>query len=211
MHGAPIRSRFFDFAHVLIGKPVSTFPGHALAHSAERRFGRAEAAGAEPAESSTRSWWNGRHNGFRSRRRKTWEFESLRAHQSSSWRNGRRGGFKSRCPCGVQVQVLPGTPIRGRGGTAHAVGLIPASCRFESCRPHQFALPSPSGKGIWFTPRHSAVRIRQGAPIKTASQASESEKRGPRPITAWYRRGSTSRWHRSGREALNPNGEGADF
>ena len=137
-----------------------------LAHSAEHRFGRAEAAGAEPAESSTRSWWNGRHNGFRSRRRKTWEFESLRAHQSSSWRNGRRGGFKSRCPCGVQVRVLPGTPIRGRGGTAHAVGLTPASCRFESCRPHQFALPSPSGKGIWFTPRHSAVRVRQGAPLQ---------------------------------------------
>ena len=114
---------------------------------------------------ATRSWWNGRHNGFRSRRRKTWEFKSLRAHQLSSWRNGRRGGFKSRCPCGVQVQVLPGTPIRGRGGTAHAVGLIPASCRFESCRPHQFALPSPSGKGIWLTPRHSAVRVRQGAPL----------------------------------------------
>jgi hypothetical protein len=96
----------------------------------------------------------------------TWEFKSLRAHQSSSWRNGRRGGFKFRCPCGVQVQVLPGTPMRGRGGTAHAVGLIPASCRFESCRPHQFALPSPSGKGIWFTPRHSAVRVRQGAPLQ---------------------------------------------
>jgi hypothetical protein len=25
-----MRSRFFDFAHVLIGKPVPTFPGHAL-------------------------------------------------------------------------------------------------------------------------------------------------------------------------------------
>jgi hypothetical protein len=69
-------------------------------------------------------------------------------------------------PCGVQVQVLPGTPIRGRGGTAHAAGLIPASCRFESCRPHQFALPSPSGKGIRLTPGHSAVRVRQGAPLQ---------------------------------------------
>src|ERR1700730_9662192 len=26
-----MRSKFFDFAHVLIGKPVPTFPGHALA------------------------------------------------------------------------------------------------------------------------------------------------------------------------------------
>src|SRR5512145_1671616 len=26
-----MRSRFFDFAHVLVGKPVPTFPGHALA------------------------------------------------------------------------------------------------------------------------------------------------------------------------------------
>src|SRR6202022_1376223 len=25
-----MRTRFFDFAHVLIGKPVPTFPGHAL-------------------------------------------------------------------------------------------------------------------------------------------------------------------------------------
>jgi 5-methylcytosine-specific restriction endonuclease McrA len=41
----------------------------------------------------------------------------------------------------VQVRVLLGAPIRGRGGTAHAVGLIPASCRFESCRPHQLAAP----------------------------------------------------------------------
>jgi hypothetical protein len=24
-------NRFFEFAHVLIGKPVPTFPGHALA------------------------------------------------------------------------------------------------------------------------------------------------------------------------------------
>src|SRR5262245_24357120 len=32
-----MRSRFFDFAHVLIGKPVPTFPGHALAAALERR------------------------------------------------------------------------------------------------------------------------------------------------------------------------------
>jgi hypothetical protein len=41
-----------------------------------------------------------------------------------------------------------------------------ACCRFESCAAHQFRLPSPSGKGIWPTPRHSAVRVRQGAPFK---------------------------------------------
>jgi hypothetical protein len=70
-------------------------------------------AGADPAESSTRSWWNGRHNGLRSRRRKTWEFKSLRAHQLPLWRNGRRGGPKSRC--------------------------LFKTCRFESCSGHQFA------------------------------------------------------------------------
>ena len=34
-----------------------------------------------------------------------------------------------------------------------------ACCRFESCAAHQLKLPSPSGKGIWPTPRHSAVRV----------------------------------------------------
>ena len=114
-----------------------------LAHSVERRFGRAEAAGAEPAESSTRSWWNGRHNGFRSRRRKTWEFKSLRAHQ---------------CPCGgmadaavskaavfrdVQVRVLLGAPIRGCGGNARRRTLKPSrisdACGLDSHLPHQCA------------------------------------------------------------------------
>ncbi len=162
-------------------------------------------------------------------------FDSLRRHHALvvEWQTQRSQKPSSQ---DMGVQVSPSAPIRprsptGRGpalnagkcrfeacrGYALVAQLVEAAasraacCRFESCAAHQFVLPSPSGKGIWFTPRHSAVRIRQGAPIKTASQASESEKRGPRPITAWYRRGSTSRWHRSGREALNPNGEGADF
>jgi hypothetical protein len=29
MDGIGVRARFLDFAHVLIGKPVPTFPGHA--------------------------------------------------------------------------------------------------------------------------------------------------------------------------------------
>ena len=29
---------------------------------------------------SVRSWWNGRHDGLRSRCRKAWEFKSLRPH-----------------------------------------------------------------------------------------------------------------------------------
>ena len=110
---------------------------------------------------TTRSWWNGRHNGLRSCRRKT-----------------------------MGVQVSPSAPIRprspiGRGpalnagkcrfeacrGYALVAQLVEAAasraacCRFESCAAHQLKLPSPSGKGIWPTPRHSAVRVRQGAPL----------------------------------------------
>src|SRR6266545_2945196 len=33
-------------------------------------------------------------------------------------------------------------------------------------------LPSPSGKGIALTPRHSAVRVRQGAPASLAQRKS---------------------------------------
>jgi hypothetical protein len=92
----------------------------------------------------------------------------------------------------VRVRISPGAPFlcprspTGRGPalnagqcrfeacrgyapvaqSAEAAASRAACCRFESCAAHQFRLPSPSGKGIWPTPRHSAVRVRQGAPFK---------------------------------------------
>ena len=91
---------------------------------------------------ATRSWWNGRHNGFRSRRRKTWEFKSLRAHQLPLWRNGRRGGLKSRCLSGRAGS----SPARGtnsrvwwkRKTRALKPSRISDACGLDSHLPHQF-------------------------------------------------------------------------
>src|SRR5271166_5145692 len=102
--------------------PIHAVLEPVLAHSAERRFGRAEAAGAEPAESSTRSWWNGRHNGFRSRRRKTWEFKSLRAHQICPF-GGMADAAVSKAAVFRDVQVrvlLGGTNFAGVAETQDA-------------------------------------------------------------------------------------------
>ena len=84
-----------------------------LAHSAERRFGRAEAAGAEPAESSTRSWW----------KRQTQRFQKPSSQD-------------------MGVQVSPSAPVAPVAEWQTRRSQKPLSlktCRFESCSGHQFA------------------------------------------------------------------------
>ncbi len=177
--------------------------------------------------------------------------------------NGRDGGFKTRA---VEVRVLPRTPTwrrsplgrhwrlgdfrrvaacrcanatqAGMAEPADAAGLNPAGPWPVQDR---LLLPAPTSslrqaaKGSGPTYRHSEVRILEGAPLP--SNASQSERRGPRPITEWQvarlhrlapinlhqahgdcharhaQTGAARRRNRlrDGPGALNPNGEGADF
>ena len=78
----------------------------------------------------------------------------------------------------VRVRISPGAPFFARvAQLVEAAASRAACCRFESCAAHQFSLPSPSGKGIWPTPRHSAVRVRQGARFKQQTRKRVREAR----------------------------------
>jgi hypothetical protein len=112
------------------------------------------------------------------------EFESPVTHQIRPCRpTAGVAALKART---VFVRIEPGAPCRrspiGRGSglkprKVQDRGLPAAPTRasfFPKTRIHFSErcfdlLPSPSGQGIWLTSRHSAVRVRQGAPCVFSS------------------------------------------
>jgi hypothetical protein len=114
---------------------------------------------------------------------------------------------------------------------AEAAASRAACCRFESCAAHQLIAPfakrqrhlaytqtfggsSPSGSTNQNSKRASLVRdARAAADNRVAGAFSGKVGTGFPSENATTQKdwGSSSRLHQSGREALNPNGEGADF
>ena len=110
----------------------------------------------------------------------------------------------------VRVRISPGAPIHPRSPTGRGPALNAGQCRFEACR--GYAPVAQIGRGGRLKSGMLQVRVLRGAPaicsLRQAAKASglhpdirrfesvrehhlnskhasESEKRGPRPITAW--------------------------
>ena len=110
----------------------------------------------------------------------------------------------------VRVRISPGAPIRprsptGRGPALNAGqcrfeacrGYAPvaqsaeaavsraACCRFESCAAHQLHAPFAKRQRHLAYTQTFGGSSPSGSTKQSSKHASESEKRGPRPITAW--------------------------